>query len=48
VTSSLGTDAAAKPAPALLRGTIATLRHARYTITENPVSGVAFTLFLVV
>ncbi len=47
MTSSLETDAVVKPARTFLRGTISTLRHARYTITENPVSGIAFTLFLV-
>lgn len=44
--SSLGTETAAKPAPAAFRSVAATLKHARYTITENPVSGVAFALFL--
>ena len=44
--SAFGTDAAAKPVPVFLRGLIATLRHARYTFAENPVSGVAFVLFM--
>ncbi|HVA12769.1 MAG TPA: ABC transporter permease [Stellaceae bacterium] len=45
--SALGSDAAVKPAPVFMRGMVAILRHARYTFVENPVSGVAFALFLV-
>jgi peptide/nickel transport system permease protein len=45
--STLGTDSAVRPAPALFRGLTATLKHARYTIAENPVSGIAFGLFII-
>ncbi|HUE19288.1 MAG TPA: ABC transporter permease [Stellaceae bacterium] len=40
------TDTGITPAPAAFHGLIATLKHARYTITENPVSGFAFGMFL--
>ena len=44
---ALPSDDVATARPAPLQGIAATLRHARYVIGENPVSGVAFTLFLV-
>lgn len=40
------TDVAAGPAPA--SGLAATLRHARYVISENPVTGIAFGLFALI
>jgi peptide/nickel transport system permease protein len=43
--SLLGTTDA-KPIPPVFRGLVATARHARYTFAENPVSGVAFALFV--
>ena len=39
-------DAEVRASPPALRALAATLRHARYTIGENPVSGIAFALFL--
>ena len=39
--------AGAKPSSPFLRSLAATARHARYTITENPITGLAFFLFLV-
>jgi len=44
--SALGTETRARPSPAFLRGTLATLQHARYIFAENPVSGFAFALFV--
>jgi peptide/nickel transport system permease protein len=45
--SALETGAVAKRSSAFVRSLHATLSHARYTIAENPVSGIAFGLFLV-
>jgi peptide/nickel transport system permease protein len=41
------TDAALKPEPAST-GLVATLKHARYVIGENPVTGLAFALFVLI
>jgi peptide/nickel transport system permease protein len=45
--SALETGAAARRGSTFLHGLHATLVHARYTVAENPVSGIAFGLFLV-
>jgi peptide/nickel transport system permease protein len=42
------TDAALKPEPAASTGILATLKHARYVIGENPVTGLAFGLFVLI
>jgi peptide/nickel transport system permease protein len=44
--SALETGTVTKTTPGFLRGASATLRHARYTFAENPVSGFAFGLFV--
>jgi peptide/nickel transport system permease protein len=44
--NSVGTDTGETRAPAAFHGLVATLKHARYTFAENPVSGVAFSLFV--
>jgi peptide/nickel transport system permease protein len=41
------TDAALRPEPAST-GLVATLKHARYVIGENPVTGLAFALFVLI
>jgi peptide/nickel transport system permease protein len=44
--NSVRTDTGSTSPPAAFQSLAATLKHARYTFTENPVSGVAFTLFM--
>ncbi len=38
----------APSAPQATSGLIATLRHARYIISDNPVTGLAFGLFVII
>ena len=44
--NSVRTDTGDAREPAAFQGLFATLKHARYIFAENPVSGVAFSLFV--